>query len=162
MNHFQAKEKEKQGVGVGDVAPDFELPDQNGNLVRLSAFRGSKNVVVFFYPKAGSPGCTAEACSFRDQFEDFVDAGAEVIGISTDPVHAQAAFASRNRLPFTLLADTNGEVTKAFGVPNWMGLFRGRTTYVIDREGIVRHVFNSQIQIHDHVKEALKTLRQLT
>lgn len=159
MNLFQFREK--QGIGVGDVAPDFELNDQNGNLVRLSTFRGSKNVVVFFYPRASSPGCTAEACSFRDQFEDFVDAGAEVIGISTDPVDAQAAFASHNRLPFTLLSDTNGDVTKAFGVPNWMGMLPGRTTYVIDRDGVVQHVFNSQMKVHNHVKEALETLKRL-
>lgn len=160
MNLFRSKDK--QGVGVGDAAPDFELNDQNGNPVRLSAFRGSKNVVVFFYPRASSAGCTAEACSFRDQFEDFVDAGAEVIGISTDSVDAQAAFASRNRLPFTLLADTNGDVTKAFGVPSWMGVLPGRTTYIIDRDGVVQHVFNSQVQVLNHVKEALETLKRLS
>lgn len=160
MELFQTKEK--QGIGVGDAAPDFVLDDQNGTPLRLSSFRGKKNVVLFFYPKASSPGCTAEACTFRDQFEDFVDAGAEVIGISVDSVQAQAEFASRNRLPFSLLADREGAVTKAYGVPNWMGMFRGRTTYVIDRDGVVQHVFNSQIQVREHVKEALQTLDRLS
>ncbi|MBW7878944.1 MAG: peroxiredoxin [Anaerolineae bacterium] len=152
----------KQGVGVGDIAPDFELCDQNGSPVRLSAWRGCKNVVLFFYPKANSAGCTVEACAFRDQYESFADAGAVVVGISMDPVDAQAAFAHRNRLPFTLLADPDGAAARAYGVPNWMGVFRGRVTYVIDREGVIQHVFNSQIRLHDHVKAALKTLKRLS
>lgn len=147
-------------VGVGDVAPDFTLPDQHGNPVTLSQFRGKKNVVLFFYPAAFSAGCTAEACAFRDSHEVFKDAGAEVIGISMDSVEKQNNFAKRFNLTYTLLAD-DGAVWKSYSVPNRFGLLRGRVTYVIDKHGVVRNVFNSQVMVLKHVNQALEILKTL-
>lgn len=148
-------------IGVGDVAPDFTLRDQNGHPVTLSQFRGKKNVVLFFYPAAFSAGCTAEACAFRDSHEVFKEAGAEVIGISMDKVEKQNSFAKRYNLTYTLLAD-DGSVWKSFGVPNRLGgLVRGRVTYVIDKQGVVKHVFNSQVMVLKHVQQALETLKTL-
>ncbi len=150
-------------VQAGDVAPDFALPDASGKTVRLSDFRGRKPVVLYFYPKDDTPGCTKEACTFRDQYRDFEDAGAEVIGVSSDSPESHAKFAAKYRLPFTLLADGDGAVRKRYGVPTTLGLLPGRVTYVIDKQGIVRHVFNSQFQAKQHVaesKQALGTIEQ--
>jgi peroxiredoxin Q/BCP len=149
----------KSGVEVGQPAPDFELPDADGKRVRLADFKGKKAVVLYFYPKDDTPGCTAEACSFRDSYEDFQDAGAEVIGVSSDSASSHAKFAKRHELPFTLLSDAKGEVRKKYGVPSTMGLLPGRVTYVIDKKGVVRHVFNSQLQATRHVSEALDAIR---
>jgi peroxiredoxin Q/BCP len=146
------------GVEVGQKAPDFELPDASGTRVRLSDFRGKKAVVLYFYPKDDTPGCTAEACSFRDSYEDFQEAGAEVIGVSSDSASSHEKFARRHKLPFTLLSDADGKVRKQYGVPATLGLLPGRVTFVIDRDGAVRHVFNSQLQATRHVSEALAAL----
>ena len=150
-----------RSVGVGDSAPDFTL-DSGSGPVALSAYRGDKVVVLYFYPKDDSYGCTKEACAFRDSFEDFVDAGAEVIGVSSDSVASHESFAGKHRLPFTLVADPGGAVRRQFGVPSTLGMLPGRVTYVIDREGVVRHVFNSQMRIGDHVGQALDVVRRLT
>ncbi|MGB7396667.1 MAG: peroxiredoxin, partial [Candidatus Macondimonas sp.] len=131
---------------VGDKAPSFTLPTADGRQVSLSDYRGRQPVVVYFYPKDDTPGCTAEACAFRDQYEDFKQAGAEVIGISSDAPEAHAKFASKHRLPFLLLSDRDGAVRKAYGVPATLGLLPGRVTFVVDREGIVRHLFSSQFR----------------
>jgi peroxiredoxin Q/BCP len=149
------------GVKVGDQAPDFALPDQNGRTVRLSEFRGRKAVVLYFYPKDDTPGCTKEACAFRDQYQDFQDVGAEVVGVSSDSEAAHAKFVAKHRLPFTLVADRDGGVRKRYGVPATLGLLPGRVTFVIGPDGTVRHVFNSQLQATQHVTEALETLRIL-
>ena len=146
------------GVKAGDRAPEFALPDRTGKTIRLSDYRGRKPVVLYFYPKDDTPGCTKEACAFRDQYQDFQDAGAEVIGVSSDSSKSHEKFAKRHKLPFTLLSDASGEVRKKYGVPATMGLLPGRVTYVIDRKGIVRHVFNSQLQATRHVAEALEAL----
>ena len=153
------------------VVKDFSLPSTGGKTFTLSeAFAASagrgkgaplKALVLYFYPKDNTPGCTAEACAFRDSHETFTDAGAEVIGISSDSADRHAGFASKHRLPFTLLADQGGRVRKAYGVPAVLGLLPGRVTYVIDRTGTVRHVFNSMTNIDGHVKEALDVVRQL-
>jgi peroxiredoxin Q/BCP len=148
----------KPGVEVGQLAPDFDLPDAQGKRVRLADFRGKRAVVLYFYPKDDTPGCTAEACSFRDSYEEFQDAGAEVIGVSSDSASSHEKFAQRHRLPFTLLSDASGAVRKKYGVPATLGLLPGRVTFVIDREGVVRHVFNSQLQATRHVQEALAAL----
>jgi peroxiredoxin Q/BCP len=129
--------------------------------VALSEFLGSKAVVLFFYPKDGTVVCTKEACSFRDAYEDFVQAGAVVIGVSSDSTENHRAFASGHRLPFILLADADGYLRKAFGVPKTLGIMPGRVTYVIDKEGIVRHVFSSQFAADRHVAEALAVVRRL-
>lgn len=148
-------------IQVGDTAPDFTLTSQSGEPVSLAGFRGSKAVVLFFYPKDGTAVCTKEACSFRDAYEDFVQAGAVVIGVSSDSAESHQAFASGHRLPFVLLADTDGAVRQAFGVPKTLGIMPGRVTYVIDKEGIVRHVFSSQFAADRHVAEALAVVREL-
>jgi peroxiredoxin Q/BCP len=150
-----------RGIQAGDKAPDFTLPSQSGDQVRLQDRLGERVVVLYFYPKDNTSGCTAEACAFRDSHETFTDAGAEVIGVSSDSADRHAGFASKHRLPFTLLADQGGRVRKAYGVPAVMGLIPGRVTYVIDRTGTVRHVFNSMTNIDGHVTEALEVVRQL-
>lgn len=148
-------------VGISDEAPDFELPSQSGERVRLGDLVGDKAVVLYFYPKDDTPGCTAEACSFRDGYEDFVEAGAEVVGVSSDSAESHGSFAARNSLPFVLLSDEGGAVRKLYGVPSTLGLFPGRVTYVIDKDGIVRHVFSSQLGATRHVDEALRVVRSL-
>jgi peroxiredoxin Q/BCP len=149
------------GVRIGDPAPDFALTDREGRMVRLSDYRGKQPVVVYFYPKDDTPGCTKEACAFRDEYEVFKEAGAEVIGVSSDPAESHARFASKYRLPFVLLSDGDAAVRRRYGVPPTLGVLPGRVTFVIDREGIVRHVFNSQLQATQHVKEAMAALRAL-
>jgi peroxiredoxin Q/BCP len=148
------------GVAVGDRAPEFALPDASGTTVRLSDFRGKKAVVLYFYPKDDTPGCTKEACGFRDSYEEFASAGAEVIGVSSDTGESHRGFARKHELPFKLLSDRRGEVRKQYGVPATLGLLPGRVTFVIDRDGVVRHVFNSQLAASRHVSEALDALRR--
>jgi len=150
------------GLAAGARAPDFTLNDQHGNAVSLASFRGQKPVVVYFYPKDDTPGCTKESCSFRDQYTAFTDVGAEVIGISSDSEASHKAFAEKHRLPFSLLSDRDGKVRSAFGVPSTFGLVPGRVTYVIDEHGVIRHAFNSQVNATRHVDEALHVLQQLT
>jgi peroxiredoxin Q/BCP len=149
------------GIKVGDAAPEFDLTDAAGKRVRLSDFRGKRSVVVYFYPKDDTPGCTKEACSFRDSYQAFTDAGAEVIGVSSDDGASHQKFAEKFHLPFTLVSDTGGSVRKRYGVPATLGLLPGRVTFVIDRDGIVRHVFNSQLQATKHVDEALAVIKRL-
>ena len=150
-----------RGIQVGDKAPDFTLPSQSGEPVRLYDRLGERVVVLYFYPKDDTPGCTAEACAFRDSHEVFTSAGAEVIGVSSDSVDRHAAFTGRHRLPFTLLSDQGGHVRKNYGVPAVLGLLPGRVTYVIDRQGTVRHVFNSMTHIGQHINDALEVVRRL-
>ena len=148
-------------IQVGDHAPDFTLPSQSGEPVRLSDRLSERVVVLYFYPKDDTPGCTAEACAFRDSHEVFAEAGAEVIGISSDSADRHASFAGRHHLPFTLLSDQGGRVRKSYGVPSVLGVIPGRVTYVIDRQGVVRHVFNSMTNIGQHVGDALEVVRRL-
>jgi peroxiredoxin Q/BCP len=148
-------------IETGDQAPDFTLPDQRGENVTLSDFHGKKTVVLFFYPKDETAGCTAEVCSFRDHYDVFTEAGAEVIGVSSDSVESHDKFAQHYSLPFTLVSDKGGVVRKHYGVPATMGLLPGRVTYVIDRSGVVRHVFNSQVNIGAHIKNALRVVQEL-
>jgi thioredoxin-dependent peroxiredoxin len=146
---------------VGDAAPEFSLPKATGELVSLSDFRGRSEVVLFFYPKDNSPVCAAEACSFRDSYEAFRDASAEVIGISADSSQSHERFAVRHRLPFVLLSDKGGVLRASYGVTKTLGIFPGRSTYLIDREGVIRHIFSSQFQPTKHVSEALSVLKRL-
>jgi len=143
---------------IGQPAPDFELPDQNGAPVRLSQFRGRSAVVLFFYPKDDTTGCTKEACRFRDEFEGFQAAGAQILGISSDSRASHAQFVSKYSLPFTLLSDEGGRVRKLFGIRSTFGIIPGRVTYVVDRDGILRHVFSSQFRPELHIQEALRAL----
>ncbi|HZS41851.1 MAG TPA: peroxiredoxin [Polyangia bacterium] len=148
-------------IGVGDRAPDFELTAGGGQKVRLSQFLGQKNVVLFFYPKDDTPGCTVEACTFRDRYQDFADAGAELIGISSDSVESHQSFAGKHQLPMTLLSDAGGEVRKRYGIRSTFGLLPGRATFIVDKQGVVRHVFESQLRVKRHVQESLEVLRTL-
>jgi len=146
-------------LGVGQPAPDFTLPTGDGGEFRLSDLRGWRAVVLYFYPKDETLGCTAEACAFRDSYDVFAKAGAEVVGVSGDSVDAHRAFAAHHRLPFVLVSDRDGELRKRYGVSHWLGILGGRVTFVIDRDGVVRHVFDSQLQATRHVNEALATVR---
>lgn len=149
-------------IGVGDAAPDFTLPAQDGTRVTLSSFRGEKVVVLYFYPKDETAGCTREACAFRDSHDAFAEAGAQVIGVSADSVASHDRFAKKHGLPFTLVADADNAVRDAYGVPKSLfGLLPGRVTYVIDRDGIVRHVFSSQASIGKHIEGALQVVQSL-
>ena len=146
-------------LGTGDLAPDFVLPTTTGTTFHLSDHRGHP-VVLYFYPKDGSPGCTKEACTFRDQYQDFKDLGAEVIGISSDDEESHQAFTQKNALPFPLVSDANGRLRKRYAVPRAaFGLLPGRVTYVLDGEGRVRYVFNSLNGATDHVLNAKEILR---
>ena len=148
-------------MNVGDRAPEFTLNDQDRKPVSLADFRGKQAVVVFFYPKDESPVCTIEACGFRDMTPSFAEVGAVLLGISSDDSTKHKAFADQYRLTFPLLADTDGAVRRAFGVPSTLWLFPGRVTYVIDRDGIVRMIYDSQIRAQQHVERALDAVRTL-
>jgi peroxiredoxin Q/BCP len=159
-------EKEKNMTSTtktetGNPAPAFSLPDQDGKLISLADFAGKSNVVLFFYPKDESYGCTKEACSFRDSYEDFRDAGAEVIGISPDDEASHRAFAAHHKLPFHLLTDKGGVLAKKYGIGKSLGFLPGRVTFVIDKQGIIRKIFSSQIQFEKHSEEAIEELKRL-
>lgn len=145
-------------LNVGDMAPNFELNDAKNNVVKLSDYRGKKNVVVYFYPKDDTPGCTAQACSFRDSYEEFAAAGAEVIGISSDGAGSHQGFAGKYELPFVLLSDPNGKARKAYDAYDLFGMIPGRVTFVINMEGKIIHKFDSQLSPTKHIKEALDIL----
>lgn len=135
---------------------------QNGELFDIQSVLGKKKLVIYFYPKDDTPGCTAEACAFRDQFEDFEQAGAMVIGISGQSVESHKSFALKHRLNFTLLSDTGNKVRKLFGVPtSFLGLLPGRVTYVVGLDGKVVYVFNSQLNAQAHVDKSVEILKQL-
>jgi thioredoxin-dependent peroxiredoxin len=152
----------KDDVDVGSKAPNFTLPSQSGELVSFGDFLGEKPVILFFYPKDDTPGCTKEACAFREEYEQFSELDTEVIGISSDSVDSHKRFAKKHNLPFTLLSDKGEKMRRLYNVPNTFGLFPGRVTYVIDQEGIVRHVFSSQIGVERHVREALEALHSIS
>jgi peroxiredoxin Q/BCP len=145
-------------IRKGDAAPMFDLIDQDGIPWRMEDHLG-KVLVVYFYPKDDTPGCLKEACNFRDRYEDFIKLGAEVVGISSDDQRSHSDFASKNQLPFRLLSDPGQKVRKEYGA---LDLFLpGRVTYVIDKKGVVRHVFSSQSQATKHIDEAFKMVEEL-
>jgi peroxiredoxin Q/BCP len=149
-------------VEVGSIIPQFTLKDQYGNLFAIDSLLGKKNLVIYFYPKDDSPGCTKEACSFRDQFEVFKDADAVIIGISGQSVESHKEFAEKHRLRFTLLSDEGNKIRKQFGVSSDLfGLLPGRVTFIADKKGKVIYVFNSQTKATEHVDEALRILKEL-
>lgn len=151
----------EEAIKVGDKAPDFELERQDGGFFRLYDLIGKKNVVLYFYPKDSTPGCTKQACEFRDQYEVFKEHGAEVVGISSDSVESHQRFEKVHKLPFTLLSDKGGQIRKLFKVPRKLGLLPGRVTYIIDQEGVVRYVFNSMTKPLEHVSTALEVLQEI-
>jgi peroxiredoxin Q/BCP len=148
-------------IRKGDRAPNATLTLQTGEKVALAEVWRENPVVLFFYPRDGSLVCTREACAFRDAYEEFVAAGATVIGLSSDSAESHRAFADEHRLQYLLATDEGGALRRAFGVPKSLGLIPGRVTYVIDREGIVQGVFSAQFAADRHVREALKALMQL-
>ncbi|QSQ12865.1 peroxiredoxin [Myxococcus landrumensis] len=146
----------------GDALPDVTLMGAGNQPVRLRDLAGRNVLVVYFYPRDDSPGCTVQACGLRDQYEDFVAAGAEVIGISSDSVSSHQGFAAKHRLPFILLSDEKGQAREAFGVGgSFLGLLPGRVTFVVDRQGIIRDSFESQIRVGEHVRRSLELVRSL-
>jgi peroxiredoxin Q/BCP len=142
----------------GTSAPDFELPDDGGRPVRLSQYRGKNAVVLYFYPKDDTSVCTKQACAFRGDFAKFREAGAVILGVSDDSVASHTLFASKYNLPFSLLSDKGGRVRKLYGVKRAFGVLPGRVTFVIDREGVVRHVYSALFESDKHVREALAAL----
>ena len=149
-------------VQVGDAAPDFTLPDQDGKPVQLRQLLGRTAVVLYFYPKDATPGCTIEARTFQSAYDDFQQAGAEVIGISSDSVASHRRFAASEGLTFRLLSDRAGAVRELYGVEKTLGILPGRVTYVIDPAGIVRHIYSSQLLVTRHSTEAMEAVRALS
>ena len=149
-------------IKPGDQAPDFELPDQTGAPRSLSSLLAGGPVVLFFYPAAMTPGCTKEACHFRDLAGEFASVGATRVGISTDPVAKQAKFSDSQRFDYPLLSDAAGAVAEAYGVKRGLlGRFMPvkRTTFVIDSDRTVREVISSEVNMDTHADKALDTLR---
>ena len=144
-------------LDVGDQIPSFSLDDQDG-VSRSSSDLNGRCLVLFFYPKDETPGCTLQACSFRDNYSELRSMGAEVWGVSADDVVSHRRFAGRHHLPFPLLSDRGNTLRKRFGVPNTMGLFPGRVTYIVDGDGVVRHVFDNLLDGPAHVREARRIL----
>ncbi len=148
-------------IQVGDKLPRFEAYDDEGNIFDSSTVVGIKPVVFYFYPKDNTSGCTAQACSFRDQYQDFTDLGAEVIGISSDSTSSHKKFAKKYRLPFQLLSDQNKKIRNIFGVKtNLFGLVPGRVTYVLDENGIVKLIFDSMMPTN-HIPKALEIIKNI-
>ena len=148
-------------IKEGDAAPDFTLEAQDGRTVSLHDYRGSRNVVVYFYPKDFTMGCTTEARAFGLNYDQVKDLDAEVIGVSSDPADSHSRFASECGVKFPLLSDRDGKVRALYGVKSSLGIFPGRVTFVIDKQGIVRSVFSSQTDPKGHVSKALEVLSRL-
>lgn len=146
---------------IGDRAPDFTLPDQDGKQVTLSQVAPGKTLVVFFYPKDGTPVCTMEACSFRDSQHAFARYNAQVIGISSDGVDSHRRFAAANHLDYPVLSDKGGMVRKLWGVPSTMGILPGRVTYVVDAGGVVRDIYSAQLEASNHAANALEAAKRI-
>lgn len=146
---------------VGEIAPDFTLPDQNGDPIRLKDQLGKGALVLYFYPKDDSMGCTIEACTFRDSYTAFTDAGVQVIGVSKDSVESHQKFIKHHHLPFTLLSDGEGTVTKLYGAEMAFGLIRGRITFLIDRDGVIRHRISDVVNMPRHANEMLTLIREM-
>jgi len=154
-------EKPKNPLKVGDAIPSFSLQDQNGQWFKSEEVIGKQAAVIYFYPKDETPGCTKEACKFRDEFEIFTDLKARVIGISSDNVASHKKFAEKYHLPFTLLADVNKSVRQLFGVPkSTLGLLPGRVTYIINKKGVIIYIFDSQFKAEKHIEKAIEVLKR--
>lgn len=149
-------------IELGDVIPHFTAIDTNGEKFDTLEYIGKKPLVIYFYPKNNTPGCTAQACGFRDQYQDFTGLGAEVIGISSDSVDSHNAFAKQYKLPFILLSDTDKKIRKLFGVPSGLlGVLPGRVTYIVDKQGKVVLVFDDSINATRHIAEALEAIKKI-
>lgn len=147
---------------VGSEVPEFILPDQNGKMFDLRRVLGKENVVIYFYVKDETPGCTKEACTFRDDYTQFQKDNAVVIGISAQSVKSHKEFAEKYNLPFTLLSDGKNRVRRLFGVKDVMGSIPGRETFVVDKQGKIVYIFNSNSKPVEHVTEAMRILNGLS
>jgi peroxiredoxin Q/BCP len=151
-----------QALQIGDNCPAFSLPDSQGKQIHINDYLGQKILVLFFYPKDDTPGCTKEACAFRDAYADFLDLGCEVFGISSDASRSHQAFQQKHQLPYPLLSDTQKKVRQLFGVPaSLFGLLPGRVTYIVGLDGKIAGIFNSQTNPVGHINEALKVAKHL-
>ncbi len=148
-------------INAGEKAPDFTLPSQFGDNVTLSEYFGKKNIVLYFYPQDESRGCTREACKFRDSYEVFTSLDAQVLGVSSQSVESHRSFATHHGLQFILLSDEKNAVRNLYDVSTTLGIIPGRVTFIIDKKGIIRHVFSSQFQPEKHIDEALEVLKKL-
>ena len=146
----------------GQPAPEFSLQAHTGETITLSQFRGEKVVVLFFYPKDNTSVCTTEVCGFRDEYDSFVEAGSVVLGISSDGLASHVAFAKRHDVSYPLLVDEGGKVRKAYGVARILWMIPGRETFVIDREGTVRHAIRGMLNADEHVGTAMAAVRKLS
>lgn len=146
---------------VGDMLPNFSAKNTQGHDFDSQDYIGLKPLVIYFYPKDNTPGCTAQACSFRDQYQEFTDLGAEVIGISSDSERSHQTFSNQHKLPFILLSDSNSKIRKTFGVPTALfGFLPGRVTYVADKTGKIVMIFDS-IMATKHIPKALAAIKKL-
>lgn len=145
-------------LSIGDRAPEFSATTYDGARISLTDFRGRRALVLFFYPKDGTPICTQEACAFRDSYQKFLAAGVEVVGVSSDAAESHRRFAERHQLAFPLISDRDGSLRKAFGVRKVLGLLPGRVTFVIDQQGIVRQIFSALFASGEHVRQALEAV----
>jgi len=156
----QCKAKPHPALGIGDPVPDIVLYNQNNEQIHIKDYIGKNSLVIYFYPKDDTPGCTKEACKFRDEFEVFTNLHAKVFGISSDDVASHKAFADKYHLSFSLLSDKDNKVRKRFGVPSFgAGLIPGRVTYIIDKKGVIRYVFNSMKHPEEHIDKAIEILK---
>jgi len=150
---------EASTLKVGDLAPDFTRINNKGESITLSKFKNKKSVVLYFYPKDNTPGCTAQACSFRDAYDVFKKEGAEVIGVSSDDDRSHDAFAAKYHLPFGLISDSDQSLRKLYGVGSTLGVIPGRVTFVIDKKGIIQLIFSAQMKATQHIEEAIKIIK---
>lgn len=148
-------------IKVGDKVPLFSLTDQNGKVFNMADVAGKRRIVIYFYPKDDTPGCTKEACSFRDNKALFAEYNTDIVGISAQDVESKKAFAEKYQLNFSVLADEGNKVRKMFAVPSDLGIIPGRVTYVVDESGVVVFIYNSQTDAEAHVTEALKFVKGL-
>lgn len=148
-------------IQEGQSAPPFTLKDASGKPWSLEGLRASGPLVLFFYPRDESPICTREVCAFRDAHQDFDEAGATVVGISSDGEAAHEAFARKQRLNYLLLSDPDGKVRQAYGIPKMLGVLAGRATFVIDRSGMVRMAYSAPLVAEGHTRRALETVRAI-
>ncbi len=158
MSGSFAASKHMTKLKVGDKAPEFTATTYAGQRISLDDFLGKRGMVIFFYPKSGTPVCTQEACAFRDSYEKFVEAGTEVVGVSSDQAEVHRSFAQKHKLSFPLISDSDGSLRRAFGVSKTFGIVPGRVTYVIDKQGIIRHIFSAQFASDEHVRQALSAI----
>jgi peroxiredoxin Q/BCP len=157
---FLAAEAGRGRPGAGQIAPLFQAPDQHGQMVRLEAFRGKRNVVLYFYPKDGTPGCTAQACSLRDGYREIEAAGATVIGVSADTARSHAEFAAKHNLPFPILADPEHTIIRLYGVGMPLIGISRRVTFLIGKDGVIRNVI-TDTRTKDHDRQVLEVLKTM-